>query len=412
VSKSVRTQVALSVALVGAAIVGGLTQPPWVIPCVLIFGLFNVFVVLEGTHWVRMFAVAAALITLVWPKTLFPVLVILGGLIWPAAYLVAFSIAHEPEREDSEPSPGPSATPARVSVAAIVAAVALASLGYRALILHDLGQTAALFLGLPSLLAIVVVFCVSPRSAIGVACKAVTVGLLVSLLFLGEGMLCVIMAAPLFYLVAVLIGIGVNLARRDRMSSGGRTLSCAGVLLLLTMSLEGVGGVTTFNRDQWVNVSRTLPYSAAAVERALFETPRFDRPLPLALRVGFPRPVRSSIESRAAGARWTIAVRGGELRFEGGRIREPRIGDLILELQRSGPGIVGWRAVSDDSHITHYLTWQEARVEWSAVGSERTRVTWRLRYRRDLDPAWYFGPLEEIAATLAASYLIDSVATP
>ena len=41
-----------------------------------------------------------------------------------------------------------------------------------------------------------------------------------------------------------------------------------------------------------------------------------------------------------------------------------------------------------------------------------TRVTWTLRYRRGLDPAWYFGPMEQYAARLAAGYLIDTVATP
>ena len=76
---------------------------------------------------------------------------------------------------------------------------------YQLIVAHSLQQTAALFVGIPALLAIVVVFMVSPRSATGVACKAVTVGLLVSLLFLGEGMLCVVMSAPLFYAVAVAI---------------------------------------------------------------------------------------------------------------------------------------------------------------------------------------------------------------
>ena len=81
----------------------------------------------------------------------------------------------------------------------------IASIVYRLLVAQGLQQTAALFVGIPALLAILVVFAVSPRSATGVACKAVTVGLLVSLLFLGEGILCVVMSAPLFYLVAVVI---------------------------------------------------------------------------------------------------------------------------------------------------------------------------------------------------------------
>jgi hypothetical protein len=39
-------------------------------------------------------------------------------------------------------------------------------------------------------------------------------------------------------------------------------------------------------------------------------------------------------------------------------------------------------------------------------------VRWTIRYRRDLDPAWYFGPWERYAVRLAGNYLIDNVATP
>ena len=39
-------------------------------------------------------------------------------------------------------------------------------------------------------------------------------------------------------------------------------------------------------------------------------------------------------------------------------------------------------------------------------------MRWTLRYRRLLDPAWYFGPWERYAVRLAAGYLIDTVATP
>jgi hypothetical protein len=51
-------------------------------------------------------------------------------------------------------------------------------------------------------------------------------------------------------------------------------------------------------------------------------------------------------------------------------------------------------------------------VTWEPIGRDATRVTWTLRYRRDLDPAWYFGPWERYATRLAAGYLIDAVATP
>jgi hypothetical protein len=39
-------------------------------------------------------------------------------------------------------------------------------------------------------------------------------------------------------------------------------------------------------------------------------------------------------------------------------------------------------------------------------------VTWTLSYRRRLDPAFYFAPLERYGVRLAADYLIATLATP
>jgi hypothetical protein len=102
-------------------------------------------------------------------------------------------------------------------------------------------------------------------------------------------------------------------------------------------------------------------------------------------------------------------MRGGEMLLNGA---EPRTGDLTLRLEESKPGRVRWRAVSDTSHMTHFLWWREIVVEWDAVDARTTRVTWTLRYQRGLDPAWYFGPMERYAVRLAGGYLIDAVATP
>jgi hypothetical protein len=126
-------------------------------------------------------------------------------------------------------------------------------------------------------------------------------------------------------------------------------------------------------------------------------------------RIGFPRPIATRIESRGVTRRWVVSFRGGEMKING---LEPRVGDLLLELAGQRAGHLHWRAISDDSHMTHFLNWREAVVEWAPVGEHATRVTWSLRYRRGLDPAWYFGPWERYATRLAAGYLIESVATP
>jgi hypothetical protein len=403
-------RIALVIVLAGAAAVGGLASADRFTFGLLAFGIVNVIFSPPGTTWVRGAAVAASVLALASPGSVRTLLILLAWLVWPPAFMVAWAIARQAAAPGDETSgEGPAAgRRARIAVSVVIAAVACASLAYRVILAQGLQQTAALFVGLPALLAIVVVLGVSPRSATGVACKAVTVGLLVSLLFLGEGIVCVVMSAPLFYAVAVLIGLASGAARRGFGKPAHTTFTSLAVLALVPMSLEGVTDFTSLNRDEEVTETRVVYAPAHAVGRAIFEPPRFDRALPLYLAAGFPRPTSTRIE-RAAAVRWVIRLRGGEMRIDG---IEPRAGDLILVLEESRPGRVRWRAVADDSHMTHFLSWREAIVQWESVDAHATKVTWTLRYRRGLDPSWYFGPWERYAARLAAGYLIDSVATP
>jgi hypothetical protein len=349
---------------------------------------------------VRVDSSAWAVCALLAPGNWWAVVAVLAWLAWPPAYAVAWSIGGG-EREEAA-----AAHAARVGLAAIIAAVAVASAAYRILVFHSLQQTAALFVGLPALIAVIVVMAASPRTAIGVAIKAVTVGLLVSLIFLGEGVLCVLMSAPLFYFVAIAIAALVERRRDEPLNS---VRSYAALLVLVPMTLEGVTPAMTVNRDETVSVARVVHATPDAIACAMIAQPRFDRALPFYLRAGFPRPVATRIDRSASVVRWVIQMRGGEMRLDG---MEARTGDLVLELAESRHGFVRWHATSDTSHMTHFLNWQEVIVRWDRVGAHESRVTWTLRYRRGLDPAWYFGPMERYAVGLAAGYLIDAVAAP
>ena len=408
---------ALVALLVGAGLVGRYTDiligpmADGFTAGLLLFGIANVLFSAPGTQWVRATAIGAAFVGLMWQRELLVLVVVLAWLVWPPAFMVAWTLARRSSAGPGvgDPEGRAPGRRAQIALAAVIGAVALGSLAYQVIVGRGLQQTAALFVGIPALLAIVVVFAVAPRSGKGVACKAVTVGLLVSLIFLGEGILCVAMSAPLFYALAIAIATAMERAHRHDDRAAATRLSCLLLLAIVPMSLEGVTGFTTLNRDDSVAASRIVRGSPQAIERALFEAPRFNRVRPLYLRAGFPSPVSTRIERSPGATRWVIQLRGGEMRLDG---MEARTGDLVLQLEEARPGLVRWRAVSDSSHVTHFLMWREVIVQWEPVDADTTRVTWTLRYRRDLDPSWYFGPMERYAARLAAGYLIDAVATP
>lgn len=282
------------------------------------------------------------------------------------------------------------------TIVVVILALTAAGILYRVFVVQKFEQTAALFIGLPAVLALLLTLTPQAKSATGVIMKSMTVALLMAGPILGEGFICVIMAAPLFYLVGAIIGMLVDRGRRKE-----RPISLQAVVLLpiLLVSLEGTTPMLSFPRGQQVTVKKIVNGSPADVERMLARQPVFDRALPAYLRMKFPLPVATSGEGLTLGAQRRIHFAGGE----------GKPGDLALRITERAPSSVTFTAQSDTSHIAHWLTWRASRVSWRAAGAGRTEVEWTIAYDRELDPAWYFAPWERYATRLAAGYLIDTL---
>ena len=296
----------------------------------------------------------------------------------------------------AEPSAG---NGARWNAVFVILAVAFASLLYQVILRKKMEQTALLFIGIPTALAVLVAMTPKAKTVTGGILKAMTIGLLMAAPLLGEGFICILMASPIFFVVGVFIGKLIDLSRREN-----KRTTMAGMLLLafLPMSFEGTSERLSFPREETVAVERVVAASADEVGRALAAPLPMDESLPMFLRAGFPRPVGAEGKGLLVGDQRTIHFAGGE----------GLPGDLVLEVAAMGEGFARFRLVSDQSMIAHWLTWRSSEVRWTALDRTHTRVTWTLSYRRNLDPAWYFGPWERYGVGLAAEHLIRASATP
>jgi hypothetical protein len=281
----------------------------------------------------------------------------------------------------------------------LVAGIAVAGLAYRLVVSQHLEQTALLFIGIPAILAVIVAATPRAKSVTGSIMKAITIALLLSGPLLGEGFICILMAAPLFYLVGAIVGLIIASAKRHGKST---MVSCLVLVGLLPMSSEGLHPRLSFNREETVQASRVIGASAELIEQALARSPRTDLPLPFYLRLGFPRAVEAHGSGLNPGDLRTIHFAGGE----------GHPGDLVMRVAEYGPGHLRFVAVADKSKVSHWLDWEAAEVNWKGIDASHTQVTWTLHYRRLLDPAWYFRPWERYATRLAADYLIQANATP
>jgi hypothetical membrane protein len=321
--------------------------------------------------------------------------------------------------EGSDGQGEPSSQAARWAIITITVALGIGGLLYRLAQDNYLHQSAAFFIGVPGVLAITLALTPKAKSATGMIVKGLTLALLLSGVVFFEGFICILMAAPLFYLVGILIGIPIDRARRKKQSEG-RVYSVVGIALLM-LSLEGAAPATSLSQHEIVRVTRTIDAPVGAVQEALARTPRFDAPLPLYLRLGFPRPVAGYGSGLSVGDRRTI-VFGNESPMEPMSTSHEQHaahpnssgtgGVLELRIARSSEGRVVFEPVEDATAFTHWITWGRSVVHWKALDADSTEVTWTLHFDRRLSPSWYFGPFQRYAGEKAVGYLIDTIASP
>ncbi len=274
----------------------------------------------------------------------------------------------------------------------LILSLAAARLGYMLLTNNGLKETAALFVGLPAIIALIIALTPQAKSVTGMVLKATTIALLLALISLQEGGICILMAAPLFYAVALVIGLLLDIARREQKGIYGFLL----LPILLLSSLEGTHESLAFNRANAVSVSRVVPAPEWEVTQTLAQTPAWTRPLPLFFRLGFPVPDSAAGHGLAVGDRRVVSFTNGH----------QAMGQMQWEIMARGTNSVRFQAAADSTPIAGWLTWQAADVQWTAVDATHTLVTWTITYERQLDPAWYFAPLERYGVGLAADYLL------
>lgn len=151
-----------------------------------------------------------------------------------------------------------------------------------------LGQTAALYIGLLTVLALILTLSAPSGRVMGMTIKAITILLLLAMPVLGEGFICVLIAAPLFYAVGIIIAW---LVQRFRGSRDPVARIVVIPVVALALSAEGVVPALTFPGDGTVTASRIVAARPTEVVAALAGPLRFSDTAPAGvLALGFPRP--------------------------------------------------------------------------------------------------------------------------
>lgn len=295
--------------------------------------------------------------------------------------------------------------PAQWRLFFLVLVLGLAGLFYVVLRRQGLYDSAALYIGLPLILALGVSLTPQTKSAIAATTKGITIALLLSAFVFQEGYVCIIMASPIFYGVGALVAYPIDRARKRKDKTINFQTAVIATLFSV-LALEGTTEFTTLPRLHHVEVSKIVAAPLAAVQEQLSKAPEFNGTKPLFLKI-FPYPTAISGQGLNVGDERTITFVAYK------HIWWTQVeGSLVLKVAESHNNFIKFNIAKDDSYLSHYLKWQSSDVALESVDPAHTKVTWTLSYLRLLDPSWYFGPMQNYAVRLAAEELIEHVATP
>ena len=305
-----------------------------------------------------------------------------------------------------ETSPEKRSSRARLVLAAVLLAVFGAMLFAKALGAGGLEQTAMFYVGIPALIAVTVVLTARPRSAVGLTLAVTTVALALAGPLLDEGVVCLIMAAPLIYGVAALIAWIVTALTTPRWTHHGVVV----LPLLAAALLEGVAGVSYLPRESAASATVLVEATPEEYASALAAPPAYGPFDAVLLKtVPFPHPVSATGSGLEVGDRRVVRFND---RKSLGLGAEPTPRSMTLRVAESDIDTDAGRVffeVTADSTLSRWMDLQSATVAWHRVG-DRTETTWTLDWARTYDPSWYFGPLQQHTTGLAAGYLADTFA--
>jgi hypothetical protein len=283
--------------------------------------------------------------------------------------------------------------------------LALVAIYYQYLHFKKLDDTAALYIGVPFILALGLSLTSRSKSALGATIKGITIAMLLSAIVFREGYICILFASPLFYAVGALVAAPIDRARKQHKLRNKVQASVVATLIAL-LSLEGTTTVTSMPRENEVFVSKIVAANIGDIRDQLSATPRFDRERSVFLDI-FPYPQTICGQGLNVGDERKLNFVAYK-QIWWGKVS----GDLVLKVSESTPQQITFSVVKDDSYLSHYLKWQSSIVSLTPIDQTHTNVTWKLTYKRILDPSWYFGVMQRFAVKRVAEELIDNVATP
>lgn len=285
--------------------------------------------------------------------------------------------------------------------------IGVGSLTVHFLLRDELHTSALLYVGLPYLgaVAITILRPAVPgtrvwRRFLDFSLTSLIV-LLGSSIVLFEGFVCVVMFLPIYFLIATACFVFLRL--EEWVGERSKNLVVVFPLVILASSFEGTTEELSFERVSHATATVTADLTPEQIMANLTRPVDLERDRHWLLSV-FPMPYRVEAESLAPGA-----IHSLHTRYHRWFVANTREGVLRLEIVDVEPTRIRTRIVEDTTYHAAYLKQIGTEVSLTPLSGGATEISLRIDYRRNLDPAWYFHPLQQYAMSRMAEFFVAQV---
>lgn len=288
--------------------------------------------------------------------------------------------------------------------------IGLFTLIIRVILDSRIGQSAVLYVLVPYLVSVVLyVFVPQPKGRtrwvrFSRHLLAALIVMLSTSVLLFEGFICVLMFLPIYIFFSIITyALRPKVWPKEEPDIAKKFETPLLAIVIAIMSLEGT--VLEFDRENTVVESKIVDLSVPDIRENLLQPIHLkgDRSWFLSL---FPLPYKIQAGSLKEGDIHTAYFRYNRWGLRG---FNSKTGKTRLRLSKVTPEHIQTQVVFDDSYFSHYITIHGTDVRLTPISENQTKVDLTIHYRRDLDPAWYFGPMQRGAIKESANYLIDHV---
>ena len=259
-------------------------------------------------------------------------------------------------------------------------------------------QTYAMFVGIPLIIGILVAYLTRPQTGVGTTIKVVTILLCVVCPLVGEGSICILMAAPLFYAFAVLGYYLVAAITKSGSNRRGGPLVIAAipfVMAMVTSDRKHIDNPATNTVVDEIFVAA----SPDRVMQIIEQTNGVPHDFPVFLKLGFPLPKHLEHDPN------------GVTRMAFDPRAEAWPGPNTITSQQTIDPVrhtIHYEILEDNTKLARWLTFRSTGFEIvPRVGGSVLRQ--RTVYLQRMQPGFYWNHLEDFAMGQMHGYALRNI---